>query len=349
MVRMPRLFGILLLLGTAGFWNAAGAEERASYTVHETEDRITVQTPHLELAIQKRGYVSGIAAQSFVDRKTGFRDPGFGLDIVDWLMEPGSDQAYRHQLHPDLVYEFNNLYHGKIAKKSVEGPQICTKAQRLEPRIVRGDDFVAIGQQFTYHLAAPGKKAGSVWQQWIVVPVDTRYVFTTDIVQSANDSRALFLRIDMPGHIRHNRGDTFDLIYLSYFGFIPAQQFFSDFPPDERYRYARGEQALADRFIRACRLRNPQTGERGPWLAGMTLRPQMVFEAWCHQRGYVCMIEEIGGYPIKAGDKFGAVFIVGYFDNVGEMLNVYDRFAGATELVVSESPRGWQLKFGRDR
>lgn len=343
------LLGVSLLVWSAGLWRMAAPEETLPYVVTEAEDRITVQTPYLELAIPKRGYVSGIAAQSFVDRKTGFRDPGFGLDIVDWLMEPGSDEAYRHQLHPDLVYEFNNLYHGKIAKKSVEGPQICTKAQLLEPRVVRGGDFVAIGQRFTYHLAAPGKKPGSVWQQWIVVPVNTRYVFTTDVVQSANESPALFLRIDMPGHIRHNRGDTFDLIYLSYFGFIPAHQFFSDFPPDERYRYARGEQFLPDRFIRACRLRNPQTGEKGPWLAGMTLHPEAVYEAWCHQRGYVCMIQEIGGRPIKAGERFGAVFIVGYFDNVGEMLNVYDRFARATELVVMESPPSWRLVFDQTR
>ncbi|MFN0167505.1 MAG: hypothetical protein ACKV22_13825, partial [Bryobacteraceae bacterium] len=54
----------------------------------EDADRITIATPHLEAAIRKKGYVSGVAAQSFVDRRTGFRDAGFGLDIVDWIMEP---------------------------------------------------------------------------------------------------------------------------------------------------------------------------------------------------------------------------------------------------------------------
>lgn len=318
-------------------------EQQPRYSVTETDDRITVVTPHLELAIQKRGYVSGIAAQSFVDRKTGFRDAGFGLDIVDWLMEPGSDESYRNTLPPDLVYQFNNLYHGQIPKRSIEGPQICTKAGELHPRVVRGKDFVAIQQEFQYYLAAPGKNAGSLWRQWIVIPCDTRYVFTMDSVETVNNSPALFLRIDMPGHIRHKNGDTFDLIYLSYFGFIPAKEFFEDFPPDARFRYFRGEQPLPDRFIRAYRLRDPETGAQGPWLAGMTLDPAVVYDAWCHQRGYVCMIEEIGGYPIKAGQTFSAAFIVGYFDTIGEMIMTYDRYAGARAIEVDESVPQWRL------
>ena len=35
----------------------------------------------------------------------------------------------------------------------------------------------------------------------------------------------------------------------------------------------------------------------------MTLNPADVMEAWCHERGYVCLIEEIGGRPIKAGHR----------------------------------------------
>lgn len=338
-----RFILLALMVLSANVARFALGEQKPRYTVTETDDRITVVTPHLELAIQKRGYVSGIAAQSFVDRKTGFRDAGFGLDIVDWLMEPGSDESYRSTLPPDLVYQFNNLYHGQIPKRSIEGPQICTKARELHPRIVRGRDFVAIQQEFRYYLAAPGKKAGSVWRQWIVVPSDTRYVFTMDSVEIVNDSPALFLRIDMPGHIRHKKGDTFDLIYLSYFGFIPAKEFFEDFPPDARFRYVRGEQPLPDRFIRAYRLCDPKTGTKGPWLAGMTLDPAMVYDAWCHQRGYVCMIEEIGGYPIKAGQTFSAAYIIGYFDTIGEMNMTYDQYAGARAIEVDESIPQWRL------
>src|SRR5919109_220819 len=71
----------------------------------------------------------GVEAQSFLDKKTGFRDQGYGLDIVDWLMEPGSDEAYRDHLPGDLPYLFNNLVHGKRPKRSIEGPQICTRAK----------------------------------------------------------------------------------------------------------------------------------------------------------------------------------------------------------------------------
>ena len=78
--------------------------ESPDIQVSEDDQQITIVTPQLEAAVRKKGYVSGIAAGSFRDRKTGFRDPGFGLDIVDWIMEPGSDQAYRDVLNSELVY-----------------------------------------------------------------------------------------------------------------------------------------------------------------------------------------------------------------------------------------------------
>jgi len=70
-------------------------------------------------------------------------------------------------------------------------------------------------------------------------------------------------------------------------------------------------------------IRDPKTGKDGPWLAGMTLEPNVVSEAWCHQRGYVCMIEEFGGLPIKPEESFSAAFIVGFFDSVKEMEDTY--------------------------
>jgi alpha-L-fucosidase len=118
---------------------------------------------------------------------------------------------------------------------------------------------------------------------------------------AANSSEAMFLRIDMPGHIRHNKGDTFSEIYLSYRGRIPASEFLTDFPPDARFDYRRDRDPVPERFIRGYRLRDPATGKEGPWLIGMTLEPSVVWEAWCHQRGYVCMIEEFGGRPIRPG------------------------------------------------
>ena len=74
----------------------------------------------------------------------------------------------------------------------------------------------------------------------------------------------------------------------------------------------------------------------------MTLEPSVVHEAWCHQRGYVCMIEEFGGRPIRAGESFSAAFVVGFFDTIDDMNRTYDQYAGHTDLQVD--PRGWSLR-----
>lgn len=309
--------------------------------VVETEKALNIETPQLKATINKQGYVSGIFRQSFVDKATGFRDAGSGLDIADWIMEPGSDEAYRDQLAPGLVYQFNNAVHGSQAKRSIEGPQICTKARTMDPRVITGPDFVAVRQQFQFQIAAPGKTAGSRWTQWIVFPAGKRYYVSMHRIDSVNDSDAMFFRIDMPGHIRHKAGNTFEKIYLSYHGEVPASAFSQDFPPDARFAYLRGQNALPERFIRAYRLKDPETGRSGPWLAGMTLEPGVVHEAWCHQRGYVCLIEEFGGRPIKGGESFSAAFIVGYFDSIDEMHRVYDQHRGHTGLDVSAD--GWKL------
>jgi hypothetical protein len=321
--------------------------------VEETAEEIRFATPELEGTVKKRGYVSGIAGGSFVDKKSGFRDVGFGLDIVDWIMEPGSDKEYRDQLDKELVYQYDNAYHGKTPKRSIEGPQICTRAKELKPKAIRGKDFLAVTMDFTYRTAAPDKKTGSVWTQTIVFPHGKRYFISCDKVTSVNASPAMFQRIDMPGHIKHTRGDTFSEIYLSYYaqtngparysdGRIPSSEFFSDFAPDEKFNYRReSAKKLPERFIRAYRLRDPKTGKEGPWLAGMTLDPAAVYEAWCHQRGYVCLIEEYGGRPIKPGESFSAAFIVGYFDSIDEMHRVYDDHKGHTGLEASEA--SWRL------
>jgi len=312
------------------------------FEVSETDDQIQIVTPTLEAAVRKKGYVSGIAAQSFLDKKTGFRDAGFGLDIVDWIMEPGSDEAYRDELPKEMVYVFGNAYHGKTPKRSIEGPQICTQAKELSPRVIKGKDFVAIEQSFNYKTAAPGKKTGSKWTQRIVFPEGKRYFVSSDRIDAVNDSPAMFLRLDMPGHIKHNKGDSFSEVYLSYEGRIPSKEFLADFAPDEKFNYRRDAvRQPPERMIRAYHLRDPKTGKDGPWLAGMTLNPTIASEAWCHQRGYVCMIEEFGERTIKAGDHFSAAFIVGYFDSIDEMEKVYDAHKGAKGLEVSA--QAWKL------
>jgi hypothetical protein len=322
---------------------AAPMSRAESIQVTEDDEQIVIVTPQLEAAIRKRGYVSGVAAGSLLDKKTGFRDVGFGLDIVDWIMEPGSDEAYRDQLDPELVYAFNTPYHGTTPKRSLEGPQICTRAKQVSPAVIRGSDFVAVRTSYQYRTAAPGKQTGSKWTQTIVFPAGKRYFISSDRIDTVNSSDAMFLRVDMPGHIKHDGGDTFSEIYLSYReGTIPASMFREDFAPDERFNYRRdGLARPPSRFIRACHLRDRTSGAPGPWLAGITLEPAVVSEAWCHQRGYVCMIEEFGGRPIKAGESFSAAFIVGYFDSLEELHKVCDQYHGYTGLSVTE--HGWTL------
>src|SRR6266566_1232016 len=142
----------------------------SEFEVSEDDERIVISSPTLDAVVRKKGYLTGVAAGSFLDRKSGFRDAGFGLDIVDWIMEPGSDEAYRDQLPGDLPDLFNTPYHGKTPKRSIEGPQICTKASELSPRVIRGKDFVAVTMSWNYRLAAPGKQTSSEWQQTIVFP-----------------------------------------------------------------------------------------------------------------------------------------------------------------------------------
>ena len=334
-----------LLLATA----LCGRLHSQTFEVVEAEEQITLTTPHLKAAIQKQGYVSGVAGGSLLDRKTGFRDVGYGLDIVDWIMEPGSDETYRDELDEELIYRFNTPYHGKTPKRSLEGPQICTQAKRLQPRTIRGKDFVAFVSSFRYQTAAPGKQKGSLWTQTIVFPAGKRYFVSSDRIDAQNSSPAMFLRIDMPGHIKHDRGNTFSEIYLSYQTSqnrqnttIPAARFFSNFAPDEQFNYRRDRATTPPRrFIRAYRLRDPQTGKTTIRMVDIDNHPTVVHEAWCHQRGYVCMIEEFGGRPIRAGESFSAAFIVGYFDSIAEMHQVYDQHLGATGLKAG--PSGWEL------
>jgi hypothetical protein len=310
-------------------------------TITQNESEIRIFTAALEATIRKQGYVSGVYQGTFLDKRTGFREVGFGLDIVDWLLEPGSDQAYRSKLNPDLVNNYGDLFDGHIAKRGIEGPQICTKAKELATEIVTGKDFVAVKEHFKYYIAAPGKNPGSEWTQTIVFPAGKRYFVSSDRIDTVNSSDAMFLRIDMPGHIKHHRGDTFGEVYLSYYGKIPSSEFFTDFPPDQKFIYRREDGNIPQRIIRAYHLRDPKTGREGPWLAGMTLDPASVYQGWCHERGYVCMIEEIGGRPVKPGDSFSAAYIVGYFDSIDEMNETYDKYAGYKGLEADAN--GWRL------
>ena len=58
-----------------------GANE---FQVSEDDERIVISSPTLDVVVRKKGYVTGVAAGSFFDKKSGFRDAGYGLDIVGW-------------------------------------------------------------------------------------------------------------------------------------------------------------------------------------------------------------------------------------------------------------------------
>ena len=339
--RLP-LAASLLVLSTIGCAAGDAAEPGHGFSITESDTEIQIHGEAIDAAIRKKGYVSGVEGGSFIDKKTGFHDLGFGLDIVDWIMEPGSDEAYRDQLPGDLAYEFGNAWHGKRPKRSIEGPQICTKARELSPKVIEGRDFIAIEQGWNYLISAPGKATGSEWRQKIVFPKGKRWFVSTDEIHAKNSSEAMFLRTDMPGHIKHKDGDTFSEVYLSYHGRIPAKDFLTNFAPDVKFNFRRDRDGVPQRMIRAYHIRDPKTGKDGPWLAGMTLNPADTSEAWCHQRNYVCLIHEFGERPVKAEDSFSAAFIVGWFDSIEEMESVYDEHKGHSGLDVSAS--GWRLK-----
>jgi hypothetical protein len=308
-------------------------------------DPIRIETPHLAAQVATRGYVSGVAGGSFVDKKTGARDLGFGLDVVDFLLEPADPSAPI----PPGQYEFGprNKVHGNIPKRYVEGPQICTQAKSLPVEVATGPGFTAVRMKYRWTVAyPPHPRAGSAWEQTLIFPEGERFFLAADRVTTVAESTALSLRVDMPGHIKHAEGMGFDHVYLSYNdpSILPSTEFVADFAPDEHYLYRRGSGRRPERFIRAYQV-DLGEGREGPWLAGMTLNADDVAQAWCHQRGYVCLIEELGGHPTKPGDTFGACYLVGWFGDIDAMHRAHDRHRGWSGLALegpAEKPTGYR-------
>jgi hypothetical protein len=325
-MRLPRCLALCCL--AACFPPSAPAadkdNDKNAIKVRHADEYVEIETDALSARVRKKGYVSGIAAGSLLDKKTGARDLGFGLHVMDFLMAPG----WR-----DDDYSRDAKVHGKLPKHYVEGPQICTQAKELKPDVIEGNGFVAVRLRFKFTKPAKGFKAGSTWEQTLVFQPGLRYVLSSERITSVNDVDDLFYRIDMPGHVRHKNGNTFEQIYLSYVGKpIPASAFRDDFAPDAKYLYQRKEGKVPKRFIRAYQVK--LDGKPGPWLGGLTLDPAAVCEAWCHQRGYVCFIEELHGKKVKAGDSFGAAYAVGWFDDVPAMEKVCDLYKGKKAIRI---------------
>ncbi|MGQ9731560.1 MAG: hypothetical protein ACUVX8_09845 [Candidatus Zipacnadales bacterium] len=291
---------------------------------------IHIETDLLAAEVHTEEYVSGVAGGTLLDRTTGARDLGFGLDVVDFLLEPLPDEPAAR----DNTYQLGDLFHGNLVKRYVALPQICTGAQRVDFVIHEFGDTIAVRQWFRYRVATYGRQAGSLWEQTLVFRDGLRYFWAADDITSANNVEQLVLRIDMPGHLKHAGGDTFELIYLSYYGEIPASEFVHDFPPQARFLYQRHKTNIPQRMIRAYQVR--LDGKPGPWLSGMTLEPSVVYEAWRHQRGYVCFIQEIGGWHVRRGEHLSAAYIVGWFDDIQTMEQAYDEYRGLSKLSVGE-------------
>jgi hypothetical protein len=295
---------------------------------------VGIETAHYRATVGLEGYVSGVAAGTFVDKKTGAHELGFGLSIVDFLLEPAPVGA---PIAPGQ-YQFgaDDKVHGMIPKRYVEGPQICTQARRLPARVFVGDGFTAVILSYRWNVAyAPRSQAGSLWEQTLIFPEGERYFFSADRITTVCESSELFVRVDMPGHIKHDGHGGFDHVYLSYHepSILPSTEFAVDFAPDERFLYRRTAGRIPERFIRAYQV-DLGPGREGPWLAGMTLHPEDVYQAWCHERGYVCLIEELGGLSTKPGDTFGACYLIGWFDDVDAMNRAYDRHRGWSGLTL---------------
>jgi hypothetical protein len=346
------------------------AVEPAPFARATEDDRaIKIETDKLEAVIPKKDpkhWMTGIEKASFLDKTTGFREIGDGLMVIDWLMEAGSDAEwdpkvfskdgqgvsryswFENETDP-ARRNYTLMSHGSSHRKRVvEGPQLCHRMKPVQPEVIRGKDFVAVKTTYKYEYAAPGRKPGSQWTQLIVFPAGQRYFVLMDKIDSVNDSPEMFLRNDTPGCVRHEKGDTFSEMYLSYLSGpkgirIPSSEFFTPFPPDLKFGYRRDTHKTPEHFIRAYHLRDKKTGKEGPWLAGLTLEPSVVYEAWCSQRpgGIIVMIEEIHGRPVKAGQSFSAAHIVGYFDDTEAMHKLYEQHKGHTALTADES--GWRL------
>jgi len=293
---------------------------------------LVIETDCYHAAIATEDYVSGVQAGSFRDKESGAHDLGFGLMVVDFLLGPGADEPNTPE---QWRYHFGDLFHGHIPKRYVELPQICTQAGRLAYEVTEGTGFAAVRQWFTWTQARPPYRPGSTWEQCLVFPDGVRWFACYDRVTSANAVDALLLRMDMPGHLQHESGDTFEEVYTSWVGRLPAAAFAQDFPPDRCYLYRREDGPIPTRFIKGYKIAG------GPWLLGMCLEPGMVYESWCHQRGYVCMIHEIGGRPVKPGQSFGAVHLVGFFDSIEEAETLFDRCAPARAVHVTRQK--WRL------
>jgi len=85
------------------------AAQEPPIKLQEFADHLQIDTDALQAKIRKKGYVSGIATGSLLDKKTGAKDVGFGLHIMDFLLGPGwrdDDYTRDRKVHGNLPKHF---------------------------------------------------------------------------------------------------------------------------------------------------------------------------------------------------------------------------------------------------
>src|SRR5436309_9388710 len=94
---LPLSLCSFIALAGAGAGPAQPGKEDEWVRVTEDERAIKIETDKLEAVIPKKNpkqWMTGIEKGSFLDKASGFREVGDGLMVIDWLMEPGSDEDY---------------------------------------------------------------------------------------------------------------------------------------------------------------------------------------------------------------------------------------------------------------
>src|SRR5215471_16007440 len=97
--RIPWLsiFALFCSIATLAPALARPSDDEAWARLTEDDRAMKIETDKLEAVIPKKNpkhWMTGIEKGSFLDKTTGFREVGDGLMVIDWLMEPGSDEAW---------------------------------------------------------------------------------------------------------------------------------------------------------------------------------------------------------------------------------------------------------------
>ena len=160
----------------------------------DTWDGLKIETDSYEAYITPKGnHRKGVLGGTFLDKRTGARDLGFGLNVTDYpCVSPRSQEWEQDTNLTPMVFGTRRLFIG------VEGPQLCYAPNaKIEFEVFKEKTFVVIHQWFTFTKgtwANSGKDVskasvhfypdkndydspGSRWDEWLLFPSKKRYFF----------------------------------------------------------------------------------------------------------------------------------------------------------------------------